>query len=66
MDKDHDAILVELAQKGDKQALIALYHTYINPIYRYIYSKVGSKIETEDITSEVFLKMVKNLQNFKT
>lgn len=65
MDKDQEAILVRLAQDGDEQALIALYQHYLTPIYRYVYSKVGHQPETEDITSEVFLKMVRNLQNFR-
>ena len=65
MDKEQLAILAEKAQKGDENALIALYNHFLNPIYRYVYAKVGNVQETEDITSEVFLKMVRNLQSFK-
>jgi len=65
MDNDKEATLVRSAQEGDEQALIALYQHYLTPIYRYVYSKVGSQPETEDITSEVFLKMVRNLKNFR-
>lgn len=65
METDKEATLIRSAQEGDEQALIALYQHYLTPIYRYVYSKVGSQPETEDITSEVFLKMVRNLQNFR-
>lgn len=65
MDKENEATLVRSAQEGNEQALIALYQYYLTPIYRYVYSKVGNQSETEDITSEVFLKVVRNLQNFR-
>jgi len=65
MDTDKEATLVRSAQSGDEQALIALYQKYLTPIYRYVYSKVGNQPETEDMTSEVFLKMVRGLQNFE-
>lgn len=65
MDKKEEVILVNQAQEGNEEALIALYNRYLNPIYRYVFSKVGNVQETEDITSEVFLKMVRNLRNFR-
>jgi len=65
MDKDKEAILVKLAQSGDEGALVALYQNYVNPIYRYVYCKVGNQAAAEDITSEVFLKMVRGLCDFK-
>lgn len=65
MDKEREAILVRQAQEGNEQALIALYQTYLTPIYHYVYSQMGNREETEDMTSEVFLKMVRNLPNFR-
>lgn len=63
--QDKEVILVNQAQEGNEKALIALYQKYLNPIYRYVFSKVGNVQETEDITSEVFLKVVRNLHSFK-
>jgi RNA polymerase sigma-70 factor (ECF subfamily) len=64
MDQTKEAILVRQAQSGDGQAVVALYQQFIAPIYRYVYSKVSNRQVTEDITSEVFLKMIKQLPKF--
>jgi RNA polymerase sigma-70 factor, ECF subfamily len=39
----------------------AFYEKYIPLIYRYIYSKVGNREEAEDLTSQVFLKALKEI-----
>lgn len=40
----------------NKESFGALYDEYIKPIYRFIYFKVNSKEEAEDLASETFLK----------
>lgn len=40
----------------NKESFAALYDEYIKSIYRFIYFKVNSKEEAEDLTSETFLK----------
>lgn len=60
--------------KRDRVAFEKMYDLYIEKIYRFIYFKVNSIHDAEDITSEVFLKaweyfgrpdvMVKKLQPF--
>lgn len=40
----------------NKESFAALYDTYIKSIYRFIYFKVSSKEEAEDLASETFLK----------
>lgn len=40
----------------DKEAFGRLYDLCVKPIYRFIYFKVNSKEEAEDLTSETFLK----------
>lgn len=64
MDISQEVALVKEAQSGSEEALVALYQHYITPIYRYVYSKTGNQHETEDITSEVFFKMVRDLRRF--
>ena len=48
--------LLRRAIRGDKQAFGSLYELYLDPIYRYIYYRVGSHPEAEDLTEMVFLK----------
>ena len=48
--------LLRRAVRGDKQAFGSLYKLYLDPIYRYIYYRVGSHTEAEDLTEMVFLK----------
>lgn len=40
----------------DKEAFGQLYDLYVKPIYRFVYYKVNSREEAEDLTSETFLK----------
>lgn len=34
---------------------------YLDPVYRFLYSRVGNREDAEDLTSEVFLKAAKQL-----
>lgn len=52
-----EAILLYQAKvKQDPEAFAKLYDEYVKRIYRFVYFKVSSHEEAEDITSEVFLK----------
>ena len=51
--------LVEQARKGDQDAFSALYEKYYDQIYRYVYFKCGTRSDAEDITGQVFLKMLR-------
>lgn len=55
--------LVEDA-KSDKKAFEKLYLKYSNHIYRFIFSKVNSIADAEDLTSEVWVKIVSKIQSF--
>jgi RNA polymerase sigma-70 factor (ECF subfamily) len=48
--------IIERAQKGDKEAFSQLYTIYFAPLYRYVYFRIQSKAEAEDLTQEVFIK----------
>jgi len=41
----------------DKDAFGELYDIYIDKIYRFVYFKVSSSAEAEDLTSQIFLKV---------
>ena len=49
-------LFLRLKKNKDKQAFIEAYDLYIDQIFRFVFFKVGSKEEAEDITSMVFLK----------
>lgn len=57
--------IVDKAKKGDLMALSQLYEAHFSSIYRYAYAKVGNKHDAEDVTSNTFLKMLDNIQNFE-
>ncbi len=48
--------LVEKAIARDRQAFGQLYDRFVDKIFRYIYYKVGTRTEAEDLTAQVFLK----------
>lgn len=57
--------LIGQAKKGDGAAFGQLYDHYIEPIYRFVHIKTGSKHEAEDLTHEVFLSAWQNLKTYK-
>jgi len=42
-----------------------LYDRYVQPIYRYVYSRVGSSHEAEDITSQTFMAAYESLTRYR-
>jgi len=64
-DKDVIEELVGRAKKYDSEALSKLAEHFYPKIYRYVAYKVQNREDVEDITSEVFVRMVKSLKNQK-
>jgi RNA polymerase sigma-70 factor (ECF subfamily) len=60
-----ESALIAAARRGDREAISALYEAHVQAIYRYIAYRVDSDAIAEDITSEVFLRMVKNLPAYR-
>ena len=50
--------IVQRARSGDQQALGELYDLYFPRIYRYILARTGNHAEAEDVTEEVFVKVL--------
>ena len=56
--------LIERA-KTDPDAFGELYERYIERIYNYVYFRVGSVHDAEDLTARVFLKALNNLNRYR-
>jgi RNA polymerase sigma-70 factor (ECF subfamily) len=56
---------VNRARQGDQQALADLYDWYMPRVYRYAVARVGNVAEAEDLTEEVFLKMLGAIGGFR-
>ena len=61
-----DAELVTQAQNGDVTAVGTLYDQHQPHIYRYVWSRVGLDRTAEDLTGEVFARMLANLPNYRS
>lgn len=56
--------LVEAA-KEDPAAFGRLYNHYVQPIYRYLYSQVGTVHDAEDLTSQTFMTAYESLPRYR-
>jgi RNA polymerase sigma-70 factor (ECF subfamily) len=54
--KIHEKLLLARLRKKDPDAFGEMYDLYVTPIYRFIYLKVSSRPDAEDLTSDVFLR----------
>ena len=57
--------LLEAAMKYDEAALGELYDRYETKIYTYIYRRTGDEMIAEDLTAQVFMKMLQAIREEK-
>ena len=62
---DLERTTVDRARTGDQQALADLYDWYMPRVYRYVVARIGHPAEAEDLTEEVFLKMLGAISDFR-
>lgn len=55
--KIQEKILLARAQNNDPEAYGEIFSLYVDRIYRFVFFKVSSREEAEDITSDVFLRV---------
>lgn len=53
------------AKKGDTAAITALYRHFLPGIFSYIATRVPDRYTAEDLTSEVFLKMIEGIEKVR-
>jgi len=63
-DGDVVAELVRRAQAGEAAAFAELYDRYLDMVYRYVRSRVGSPTVAEDLTSETFVRALRSIGGF--
>jgi RNA polymerase sigma factor (sigma-70 family) len=64
MVSDDIPLLVAAAQK-DPVAFGRLYDRYVQPIYRYVFSRLGNAPEAEDVTSQTFMAAYESLGRYR-
>jgi RNA polymerase sigma-70 factor, ECF subfamily len=57
--------LVELARGGDSEAFGQLYDHYQGSVYRFVFYRTRSQTLAEDLTSETFLRALRNMGGFR-
>jgi RNA polymerase sigma-70 factor (ECF subfamily) len=57
--------VVQRAINGDREAFTRLYDMHFDRIYRYVYVKVHSQAEAEDLTQDVFIKAYEAIKTYK-
>lgn len=56
--------LINRAKEGELVVVSVIYERYQQGIFRYLYYRVGDQQTAEDLTSEVFLRMIEALENY--
>ena len=59
-----DSALIIASQK-DPAAFAALYDRYVQPVFRYLYSRVGNAAQAEDLTAQTFLSVLEALPRYR-
>ena len=62
--RENESALVSAAQR-DPAEFTALYDHYFQPIYHYLYSRVGNVPEAEDLTTQTFLAALEALPHYR-
>jgi RNA polymerase sigma-70 factor (ECF subfamily) len=57
--------LIARARQGESQAWAEIYEEFFGKIYRFIFFKIGSQEEAEDLSSRVFLKAIESVGSFR-
>lgn len=56
---------LDLARRGDAGAISQIFERYYQGIYQYLCYRIGDNTTAEDLTSEVFIHMVKGLSGYR-
>ena len=62
---DHDERMLIEAAQADPARFVDLYERHFHRVYAYVSRRAGSRVEAEDITSQVFERALENLPRFE-
>jgi RNA polymerase sigma-70 factor (ECF subfamily) len=60
-----DSLLIQRACLGDRDAVGEIYETYQPAVYSYVYYRLGNAAAAEDLTAEVFVRLVSNIRTYE-
>lgn len=63
--ESHETILVRMAKAGDREAFCRLVEFYEKSIFRLVYYRTYSQMDSEDLSQEIFLKAFEKLSNLR-
>lgn len=58
-------VLLEAARAGESAAYDRLYNLYADRVFRYLYARLGQRELAEDLTADVFVRLLQNLPRFR-
>lgn len=64
LQKDRMDRLVARMKKGDRAAAGALYDELAPKLYGFVFSRVGSREAAEDLSQEIFIKLIERIGSF--
>lgn len=65
MNNIDEEVLIKRAKRGDKKAAAELYDRNYETVFHYISYRVGSRSTAEDLTADVFVRMLENIDTYK-
>lgn len=60
-----DRTLIMRAKAADKNALGRIYDLFIDRVYRFVYYRIGHPEDAEDVTEQVFVKVLTNIDGYE-
>ncbi len=57
--------IIHRAQRGDRDALATLYREHYSAIFNYFFYRLGDQTTAEDLTAEVFVRMVDKIDGYR-
>ena len=60
-----DAVLIRRAQNSDIEAFGEIFERYARRVFHFIFTRIGNKLDAEDLTDEVFLRAWRALPNYQ-
>lgn len=57
--------LLEAARRCESAAYDRIYNLYADRVFRYLYARLGQREMAEDLTADVFVRLLQNLPRFR-